>query len=181
MQGTRHVCPGLLALALIALSGPADAEKLSVVLNGKSYHLDSSYDWNEDNTGIGLEYRFNTDGRWQPIAMANGFRDSNDRMSYMIGGGLHRRLWTSERMAGFYVDAGINAFLMTREDVNDNRPFPGVLPSLSVGNRHVGINVTYLPTSAVEEIMDTAIVDPTISGILFVQLKVSINSVLPGN
>ena len=66
--------------------------------------------------------------------MVNGFLDSNEDMSYMAGAGLHRTLFATDRLNGFYVDAGINAFVMTRTDVNDNRPFPGAVPSLSVGS-----------------------------------------------
>ena len=60
----------------------------------------------------------------------------------MAGFGLHRNLYQTDRLNGFYVDAGINAFVMTRKDVNDNRPFPGMLPSLTVGNEVVGVNLT---------------------------------------
>lgn len=169
----------LLALLLVLVAAPARAEQLNVIVNGKSHHFDSSYDWNEDNYGVGLEYQFATQSRWRTVAMASGLRDSNDQMSYMVGGGLQRRLFATERLAGFYVDAGINAFLMTREDVNDNRPFPSVLPSLSFGNRHLGFNLTYLPKIALEKMTETQMVDPTIDGVLFLQLKVSIDRVLP--
>ena len=153
----------------------ASAGDLSLVLNGKSYHVNSSYDWNENNSGVGVEYQFGTESRWKKSVMANGFRDSNDSMSYMAGVGLHRRLIQSERIAGFYLDAGLSAFVMTREDVNGNKPFPGVLPSLSFGNRYAGFNLTYLPKQAVEEMVDAEFVDPTLSGILFVQFKVGIS------
>ncbi len=171
----------VLLMAALSAMAPAHAEQLSVIVNGKSHHFDSTHDWNEDNYGLGFEYQFATKSRWRTVAMANGLRDSNDQMSYMVGGGLHRRLFATDRFAGLYVDAGINALLMTREDVNDNRPFPSVLPSLSVGNRHVGLNLTYLPKVAVEQFMQMEVVDPTISGILFVQLKVSIDRLLPGD
>lgn len=153
----------------------AFAGDLSLVLNGKSYHVNSTYDWNENNSGFGVEYQFGTQSRWKKSVMANGFQDSNNSMSYMAGVGLHRRLIQSERLAGFYIDAGLSAFVMTREDVNDNKPFPGVLPSLSFGNRYAGFNLTYLPKQAVEEMVDTEFVDPTISGIAFVQFKIGIS------
>ena len=68
---------------------------------------------------------------------------------------------------------------MTREDVNGNKPFPGVLPSISVGNQSVGFNLTYLPRKAVEETTNSHFVDPTLSGILFLQFKVSLDQILP--
>ncbi len=168
------------AVALLAtfLSSPVLAGDFSAVLNGKSYHLNSSYDWNESNFGAGIEYAFDSESKWRTILMANGFRDSESKMSYMAGGGLHRELYQTDRLSGFYVMAGINAFVMTRNDVDDNRPFPGVLPSVTVGNQYAGLNLTYLPKKAVESMVGSSINDPTVSGIVFVQLKISIDQLL---
>ncbi len=169
----------IIALALGSLSTPTFAGGVNAVLNGKSYHLDSSYDWNENNTGLGVEYEFAQKSAWKKILMANGFRDSTDNMSYMAGAGLHRRIYETEKLAGFYVYAGLNAFLMTREDVNGSKPFPGVLPSVSVGTKNFGLNLTYLPRKAVEETTNSHVVDPTLSGIVFLQFKVSLEQLLP--
>lgn len=166
----------LFALATLPLSASMAGE-LSTVINGKSFHLNSTHQWNEDNYGIGFEYSIDTQSRWKKVIMANGFRDSNNAMSYMAGAGLHRRLLQMERLSGFYVDVGINAFMMTREDINDNKPFPGALPSLSVGNRYAGFNFTYLPRKMVKRAFDGRRIDPTISGVLFVQLKVNFGQV----
>ncbi len=111
--------------------------------------------------------------------MANGFRDSTNNMSYMAGAGLHRRIYETDELAGFYIYAGLNAFVMTREDVNGNKPFPGILPSVSIGNDKVGLNLTYLPKKAVEKTTGSGMVDPTLSGILFLQFKVSMDQLLP--
>ena len=164
----------LFSLALIAPFASAIAGELSAVINGKSFHLGASKEWNEANYGLGLEYQFESESRWKSRLMANGFRDSNEQMSYMAGGGLHRELYSTDRLKGFYVDAGINAFLMTRQDVNDNRPFPGLLPSVTLGNDHVGLNLTYLPKKAVEEIYDHRMTDKSMSGIVFLQFKFSV-------
>ena len=169
----------IVALALLLLSSPALAGGISAVLNGKSYHFDSSYDWNEDNAGLGIEYQFTQKSPWRKLVMANGFRDSTDNMSYMAGAGLHRRIFETERLDGFYVYAGLNAFLMTRDDVNNGDPFPGILPSISIGNQKVGFNLTYMPKKAVEEALDADVMDPTLDGILFLQFKVSLDQLLP--
>jgi hypothetical protein len=158
----------------------ASAGNLNAVFNGKSFHVNATYEWNEQNYGLGLEYEFAGQARWRPVALVSGFRDSNNEMSYIAGGGLHRRLLNADRFGGLYFDAGLNAFVMTRQDVNDNKPFPGVLPSLSFGNRNVGFNLTYLPVNAVRKLMRVDMADPTISGIYFLQFKVSIKQVLPG-
>lgn len=157
------------------------AGNFNAVINGRSIHVHATEDWNEDNVGLGLEYQFATDSRWKKQVMVNGFRDSSEEMSYMAGAGLHRNLYETDRLHGFYVDAGISVFLMTRKDVNHNRPFPGALPSLSVGNRHMGFNLTYLPKQAVESLYDMEMMDKTISGIFFLQFKVGINQLLPSD
>jgi len=168
------------ATVLFALfSAPATAGTLSAVVNGKSYHLNSTYDWNENNIGFGLEHQFEQKSAWRTVAMANGFRDSTDKMSYMAGAGLQRRLYETHKMNGFYVYAGLNAFVMTRDDVNDSKPFPGILPSISVGNDKVGFNLTYMPKKAVEEATSSRVVDPTLSGVLFLQFKVRMSQLLP--
>ena len=87
-------------------------------------------------------------------------------------------MFETEKLAGFYVYAGLNAFIMTREDTGRD-PFPGILPSLSVGNDKFGVNVTYLPRKAVEAATDATVQDPTLSGVLFLQFKVSMDQLLP--
>jgi hypothetical protein len=167
------------SLLLVLSASPALAGTLSAVVNGKSHHFNSTYDWNEDNYGFGIEHQFEQKSAWRTIAMANGFRDSTDNMSYMAGAGIHRRLYETHKLAGFYVYAGLNAFIMTRDDVNGSKPFPGILPSISIGNDKVGFNLTYMPKKAVEATTDSMMVDPTLSGILFLQFKVSMDQLLP--
>ena len=169
----------VIALFLMIAPPMAFAGNINAVLNGKSYHINSSYDWNENNTGLGIEYEFEQKGAWKKILMANGFRDSADGMSYMAGAGLHRRLFETDKLNQFYISAGLSAFLMTRDDANDGKPFPGILPSISIGNSKVGFNLTYMPREAVEKITHTQVVDPTIDGILFLQFKVSLDQLLP--
>jgi len=168
------------ATILVALlSSVANAGTFNAVINGKSYHFNSSHDWNENNLGLGIEHEFASTSAWRTTVMANAFRDSTDNMSYMAGGGLHRRLFETERMSGFYISAGLTAFVMTRSDVKDSRPFPGILPSVSIGNEKFGFNLTYMPRKAVEATTSSTMVDPTISGILFVQFKISLDQLLP--
>ena len=167
------------SLLLVLSASPALAGTLSAVVNGKSHHFNSTYDWNEDNYGFGIEHQFEQKSAWRTIAMANGFRDSTNNMSYMAGAGLHRRIYETDKLAGFYVYAGLNAFVMTRADVNGSKPFPGILPSISIGNDKVGFNLTYMPKKAVEATTDSIMVDPTLSGILFLQFKVSMDQLLP--
>jgi len=169
----------VLGCLLMTLAPAALAGDFSAVLNGRSFHIGAAEQWNENNLGLGIEYQLASESRWKKVLMANGFRDSNESMSYMAGAGLHRTLFDTHRLGDFYVDAGISAFVMTREDVNNNRPFPGMLPSLTVGNRYAGINITYLPVQAVEKLTGARMVDDSISGIVFVQFKVSVSQLFP--
>jgi hypothetical protein len=178
MRKGLPIALALLALLLILAPPSSQAGTSHAIVNGKSYHFNSSYDWNENNYGFGLEHEFEQKSAWKKVVMANGFRDSTDSMSYMAGAGLHRRVFETHKLAGFYVYAGINAFVMTRDDTG-GKPFPGVLPSISVGNEKFGVNLTYLPRKAVEATTDSLIVDPTLSGILFMQFKVSLDQLMP--
>jgi hypothetical protein len=178
-MNTSHRARLVLGCLLTFLAPTVSAGEFSAVLNGHSFHIGAAENWNEDNLGLGVEYEFATETRWKKILLANGFRDSNDSMSYMAGAGLHRTLFDTHRFGDLYVDLGITAFVMTREDVNDNQPFPGMLPSLTIGNRFGGINVTYLPVQAVEKLTGARMVDESISGIVFVQFKVSVSQLLP--
>jgi len=168
-----------IALFLVLPQAALSAGTFNAVVNGKSHHFNSSYEWNENNVGLGVEYEFEQKSAWKRIAMANGFRDSTNNMSYMAGAGLHRRVYETDRLSGFYIYAGLNAFLMTRDDVGGSKPFPGILPSISIGNDKVGFNLTYMPRKAVEEATNSTAVDPTLSGILFLQFKVSMDQLLP--
>ena len=123
------------AALLLLLFTPASgvlAGEISTVVSGKSFHIGSDRDWNENNFGLGVEYQRATQSRLKYELLANAFRDSQDDISYMAGGGLHRNVFSSRRLDGLYVDIGVNAFLMTRQTFNDGRPFPGVLPSLTL-------------------------------------------------
>ncbi len=43
------------------------------------------------------------------------------------------------------MDVGGIAFLMTRENYQNNRAFPGILPVLSLGMDKLALNVTFVP------------------------------------
>ena len=89
---------GLLALFVALPLHSAKAGGLSAVINGKSFHLGARQEFNEENVGLGVEYQFPTETRWKKVVMANGFRDSDEEMSYMAGFGLHRNLYQTDRL-----------------------------------------------------------------------------------
>lgn len=160
---------GTLIVVLMPLTG--SAQSTSLVLNGKAIHVNSSRDWNEANWGLGIEHEFQSYSRWVKVAMANGFLDSEENMSYMVGGGIKRRFRMPAVSKEFHVDVGAVGFLMSRKDVNNHAPFPGILPAMTVGTDRVALNVTYLPRAWADKATNIGRADPTVSGIFFLQLK----------
>ena len=141
-----------------------------VVFNGRAVHMNAAKNWNEDNWGLGVEREFaSATSRWVKLALVNGFQDSMGDPSYMAGGGLKRRFRPGAD--DFYVDIGGIAFLMTRERVNGNRPFPGLLPAATFGFKRVALNVTYLPESVSDRVTNSKTHDPSMHGVFFLQLK----------
>jgi hypothetical protein len=159
-----------LSLVTFVVVAPAQAQSdWSVVVNGRAIHVNAAKDWNESNWGLGLEKEFKSSGHWVRMALANGFRDSDKEPSYMAGGGLKRRF----NVVGddLHVDLGVVGFVMTRHDVHHNRPFPGLLPAVTFGGKHVAVNMTYMPSSAVDGLTHANLKDPGMRGIFFLQLK----------
>jgi len=161
---------GMLALGLC---GAVEAGQWDVVLNGKAIHLDADREWNENNYGLGIEHEFNPESRWVRMALGSGFRDSDDRMSYMAGGGIKRRFRVPVGARRMHVDLGAVGFVMTRHDVNENQAFPGILPAFSVGTRQVAVNFTYLPGQIADQYTHARRSDPDLDGILFMQIKLN--------
>jgi hypothetical protein len=148
-----------------------------IVINGRSVHLNAEKHWNEDNWGLGFEKELNSSSRWVATAVANGFKDSMDNPSYMAGMSIKRRFRApSDHL---YFDAGLVGFMMTRHDVRHDAPFPGVLPTITFGARHFAVNVTYMPGSAVDYVTHAKLLDPSITGVLFIQLKLPVGGFGP--
>jgi len=161
---------GMLAIGLF---GAAEAGQWDIVLNGRSVHVDADRDWNESNFGLGIEHEFNPDARWVKVALGNGFRDSDDQMSYMGGGGIKRRFRLPLGRGRVHMDVGAIGFLMSRQDVNKNQAFPGILPAFSVGTRDFSVNLTYLPGQFAQEFTGARTADPNLDGIFFMQFKLN--------
>jgi hypothetical protein len=144
----------------------AQANDLSVLVNGKAVHLDApaNANYNESNWGFGLQYDFTDDDKeWVPMLNASGFRDSNDNPSYYLGGGIMRRYHFSEDPKGVRAELGGIAFMMKREGFRNGDWFPGVLPAWAVGTDRVMLNMTFAPK-----------VDPKSTAFIFFQLKIKI-------
>jgi hypothetical protein len=164
------------ALLLVSVATAASAQAQDdwlMILNGRSIHLNAAREWNEHNWGLGVEREFDSEARWVKVALANGFKDSTGNTSYMAGGGVKHRFRFPDLGDTFYVDVGVIAFLMARDDVERGKPFPGLLPALTIGNRNVALNVTYMSDSTLESVTDMPLRDRTMTGVLFLQLKLN--------
>lgn len=134
----------LTLIAFLACVNTVTAEELHVVLNGKAIHLDDN-NYNEENWGLGVNYDFNPRKNWVSFLNASYFKDSNYNTSKYAGGGMKRRYMLEKDPDGWHVDAGLIAFLMTREDYKNNDPFFGALPFVAIGSGWFTLNVTYIP------------------------------------
>lgn len=131
-------------LALCLTSFGAAADDLQVIISGKAIHMGSN-DLNEDNYGLGLQYDFNPHQDWVPVINMASFKDSNDKTSRYVGGGLKRRFKFRANSQRLNFDVGAIALAMVRPDYNDEEPFYGVIPFISFSNNWGGINATYVP------------------------------------
>ncbi len=174
----RRLIFSTITVVAVWLTGVASAvaNDWNVVLNGRAVHINASENWNEQNWGLGFEREFELRSRWVPLVVGNGFRDSSNDMSYMAGGGIKRRFLMPDLAGDLYVDVGMVGFMMTRRDFNNNQPFPGMLPMLSVGNSRMAVNVTYMPETVVNRINRR---DASLSGVLFLQLSMDAGMLMP--
>lgn len=158
----------LLLCLLLFHANTANANNLSLLVNGKSIHTKKiqNTQYNERNWGFGLHYEFaRTVQPWVPFVTVSGFKDSHNEPSYYVGGGYMRRLMLSRKHNYLHMDAGLVGFVMTRKDYRNGEPFLGALPALSMGTKNVSVNVTYIPK-----------VHPKMSELWFFQLKLSTNA-----
>ena len=120
------------------------ADEFHLIVNGKAYHM-TSRNYNEKNYGLGFEYDFAQSKNWITFINGSTFKDSLENQSNYLGMGMKRRYKLEKDPNGWHLDLGFIAFLMTRKDMYDNRPFPGALPMASIGKQWVAINATYIP------------------------------------
>lgn len=105
----------------------------SLIANGASKHLDTDYDYNEVNPGLGLLAE--KDGKFFTVG---GYKNSHDKNSFYAGGGLKKRFGRD-----YYIEPGIFGGAFTGYD---EALTPAILPMLSVGKNGVGaLNAMYAP------------------------------------
>jgi hypothetical protein len=105
----------------------------SLVLNGASKHLNTDYDYNERNPGLGLLAE--KDGKFLTVG---GYKNSHDDNSFYVGGGLKKRFGSD-----YYIEPGIFGGAFTGYEPSI---MPAILPMLSVGKKGGGaLNTMYSP------------------------------------
>lgn len=155
----------ILVMTYILIASVAHSGNLNFIPYGKSIHLaDENVEYNEENWSIGFQYDFGSiNDRWIKFITVAGFVDSMNVNSYYAGCGFARRFMISDRLKYLHVDTGFVTLLMTREDYNDNKPFPVILPLISIGTYKIAVNSTFIPK-----------IDEFSSAVLFFQLKIKI-------
>ena len=112
-----------------------------------THHLRSAYDrekidsYQENPVGIGFGRSLYEDGLWRGV-YAMSFQDSHFKPSYMLGY-AHQWLWQPAQ--DFRVGGGLTAFVMMRADIGHYTPFPGLLPTASIGYKAFSIETTFVP------------------------------------
>ena len=70
MTSIRSMILATITTVILFATSPSQADGLSAIVNGKSFHLGAVEDWNENNYGFGLEYEFANESRWKWKVMA---------------------------------------------------------------------------------------------------------------
>ncbi|MBV7486072.1 lipid IV(A) palmitoyltransferase PagP [Bordetella sp. BOR01] len=117
-------------------------------LTGWAWHNRSMYsaskirEFNEAAWGGGFGRSiYDEDGDWQGL-YAMSFLDSHKRIQAMAGYGF---LKIAEISQHWRLGAGYTLFVMSRKDINNYIPFPGVLPLVSAQYRRASVFATYIP------------------------------------
>ena len=128
-----------------------DLGTLELYLPLHTHHLRSAYTkeqiagYQENPPGLGVGFgRYNEKGNWEGV-YAMGFHDSHFKPQWMAGYGW-KTFWNP--VDEVKLGLGYTAFLMTRADIFDYKPFPGILPIASIGYRNLSLETAFVPGGA---------------------------------
>jgi palmitoyl transferase len=127
----------------------ADA-RWSVYVAGYAWHNRQSYSdkqlskMNEKTWGGGVGRSTRDERGNESTWYAVGIRDSNRRPQWMAGYS-YQWMFASKPDAGVEVGAGLTALVIRRHDWFHGRPFPAVLPVVSLGTHAAKLIATYVP------------------------------------
>jgi palmitoyl transferase len=128
----------------------ATSTRWDVYLSGYAYHGRGTYTeaqrrkLNETTWGGGLGRTFRNERGNDESWYLTGIRDSNKRPQWMAGYS-YQWLLPLKSQDGPALGGGFTALLIRRHGWHDGRPFPAVLPVVSIGNRTAQLVATYVP------------------------------------
>ena len=171
-QDLKQVSLWLLALLFVSLlsTGETYAESLSTWTSNSITHLESI--WDQGNSeiylplytyhmpyaysqekinqytsypmGIGFgKGLINESGNWEGI-YGMTFKDSHGIYQYMVGYGWIP-MWNIGDSNEWKYGVGATAFIMSRQDIMNYIPFPGVLPIASISYKNLSLQTSYVP------------------------------------
>lgn len=139
--------------SLISIIKPKSKNELWMNAGMYSYHYDKSQSFNNNNIGIGAEYRFST----VASLTVGGFKNSNSTHSNYVG-----IYWQPIALGPIklgLVGGGFNGYSAT----NNGGWFPAVFPAATIEGKWLGANVFFIPT-----------VGDEVHGAISLQLKLKI-------
>jgi palmitoyl transferase len=115
-----------------------------------TYHMPYAYppekisQYTEIPLGIGLgKGRYNKNNNWEGI-YGMTFKDSHGIYQYMAGYALIPN-WNLSSNGNWKIGAGATVFMMSRQDINNYIPFPGLLPVGSLSYKNASLQTAFVP------------------------------------
>jgi palmitoyl transferase len=115
-----------------------------------TYHMPYAYSqekidqYTEYPMGIGFgRGLINESGNWEGI-YGMTFKDSHGIYQYMVGYGWIP-MWDIGKNSDWKYGVGVTAFIMSRQDIMNYIPFPGVLPVASISYKNISLQAAYVP------------------------------------
>jgi len=134
----------------LKLDDAPKAARWDVYLSGYSHHDRNTYSekqlrkMNEATWGGGLGRSARSEAGNEQSIYVMGIRDSNYRPQWMAGYAFEW-MFPLKSDSGLEIGAGLTALVIRRHDWYDGRPFPAVLPMMSLGNHSAQLLATYVP------------------------------------
>jgi lipid IVA palmitoyltransferase len=115
-----------------------------------TYHMPYAYSpekisqYTEIPLGIGLgKGHYNKNNNWEGI-YGMAFKDSHGIYQYMAGYAWIPN-WNLSSNGNWKIGAGATVFMMSRQDINNYIPFPGLLPVGSLSYKNASLQTAFVP------------------------------------
>lgn len=146
------------ALCVVSLVDAAKTRATAIVENGNwdlylplyTYHMPYAYSpekisqYTDIPLGIGFgKGRYNKNNNWEGI-YGMTFKDSHGIYQYMAGYAWIPN-WNISKNGNWKIGAGATVFLMSRQDINNYIPFPGLLPVGSISYKNASLQTAFVP------------------------------------